>query len=133
MIFTNIISDYFRWHYSKAFKELFHVWINFLWFITHFFSLKELLISLFSPWRRMVEAKQEGWSFEGFLSYIIINILSRLVGFIMRSGVIVTGTICLLLIVALGLTTIALWVVLPVGSVIATLAGISLLASNLFI
>jgi hypothetical protein len=81
----------------------------------------------------MVEEKHKGWSFEGFASYLVINILSRLVGSIMRSGVIVTGVICLILIITLGLITIALWVVLPVLSVVAIIAGISLLFSNLYI
>ncbi len=130
MIFGSIISDYFRWHYTRAFSELFHVWLNFLWFIIHFFSIREIFFSLFAPWRRMTEEKKKGWSFENIAAYVIVNLLSRVIGFVMRSAVLVSGLVCLAAVIAVGATTFVLWIFLPAIITGAFIAGISLLASN---
>ena len=130
MIFTSIISDYFRWHYSRAFGELFHVWLNFLWFVIHFFSLPQLSRSLFSPWKRMTEEKQGGFSFEGLATYLIVNLLSRVVGFLMRGSVIALGLLVLALTISAGLITIVLWVTAPVVIVASLGIGVTLLITN---
>jgi hypothetical protein len=133
MIFSIIIGDYVRWHYTRAFGELFHLWLNFLWFVIHLFSLKELTVSLFAPWRRMTEERKRGWNLEDMTAYIIVNLLSRIVGFIMRSGVIVAGVICLTAIIVSGAVVIALWFFLPAIAIASLCAGIALLASNLLV
>ncbi len=130
MIFTSIISDYFRWHYGRAFGELFHVWLNFLWFIIHFFSLPQLARSLFSPWKRMTEEKQSGFSFENFAAYIVVNLLSRTVGFIMRGTVILIGLTILIGTVVTGLIVSLFWVIAPIVIIGALGLGVSLLISN---
>lgn len=130
MIFTSIISDYFRWHYGRAFGELFHVWLNFLWFIIHFFSLPQLARSLFSPWKRMTEEKQSGFSFENFAAYIVVNLLSRTVGFIMRGTVILIGLTILIGTVVTGLIVSLFWVTAPIVIIVALGLGVSLLISN---
>lgn len=130
MIFTSIISDYFRWHYGRAFGELFHVWLNFLWFIIHFFSLPQLARSLFSPWKRMTEEKQSGFSFENFAAYIVVNLLSRTVGFIMRGTVILIGLTILISTVVTGLIVSLFWVIAPIVIIGALGLGVSLLISN---
>jgi hypothetical protein len=133
MIFSNIIGDYFRWHYGRAFSELFHLWLNFLWFVIHFFSIKELSRSLFAPWRRMTEEKKRDISFENIAAYIIVNLLSRVVGFIMRSSVLIVGLISLSITIVIGSIIFLLWIFLPAITVAAFVSGISLLASNLFV
>ncbi len=133
MIFTGIISDYFRWHYGRAFSELFHVWLNFLWFIIHFFSLPQLGRSLFSPWKRMTEEKQKGFSFEAFAAYIIINLLSRLVGFLMRGTVLLLGLIVLAGAIMAGALTFLFWFAAPVVIVVLLGMGVSLLISNIIL
>lgn len=133
MFFSNIISNYFRWHYGKAFAELFHLWLNFLWFIIHLFSIREMFLALFAPWRRMTEQKKKGFSFENFAAYIIVNLLSRIIGFIMRGSVLLTGVICLSVTITMGALTFITWVFLPAISIATIVVGIALLSSNLFI
>ena len=133
MIFTSIISDYFRWHYGRAFGELFHVWLNFLWFVIHFFSLPQLGRSLFSPWKRMTEEKQKGFSFEALAEYVIINLLSRLVGFLMRGSVILARLIVLTITILGGFITFLFWLTAPVVIVVSLGVGVTLLISNILI
>lgn len=113
MLFLSIVHHYLRWHYSRAFFEIFHVWLNLLWFIIHFFSIPQLMRSWFSPWKRMTEERGEKWSFEDLASYFIIGFLSRLIGFFLRTIIIVLGLLCLFLTVITGFTVYAFWIFAP--------------------
>ena len=53
------ILDYLSWHYTRAFRDIGSVWLNFMWFILHFFSMPLFLRTLFLT----VEAR-ECWTQE---------------------------------------------------------------------
>ena len=113
MLFLSIVHDYFRWHYTRAFMELFHVWLNFLWFIVHFFSLPQLVRSWVAPWRRITEQRGRKWSLEDLASYLIIGFISRLIGFVLRTVVILLGLVALLLFTLAGFLMYVFWLVAP--------------------
>jgi hypothetical protein len=113
MLFLTIIRHYLLWHYTEAYKELFSVSKNLIWFVVHFFSLPQLLRTLFSPWRRIVEEKKRNWNIEDFASRVLINIISRIIGAIMRLLVISIGLVCLLATLTISLATCILWVFMP--------------------
>ncbi len=113
MLFLTIIRHYLLWHYTEAYKELLSVCKNLIWFVVHFFSLPQLLKTLFSPWRRIVEEKKKAWDLEDFASRILINILSRIIGAIMRLLVISIGLVCLIVTLTLAALTCILWVFMP--------------------
>lgn len=78
----------------------------------------------------MTEERTKGFDFETFLSYLIINLLSRVVGFILRSAVILVGLTVLLLTVLSGFSIFLFWVVAPVAIVALLALGVSLVISN---
>lgn len=129
MLFLTIVQDYLLWHYSRAFLEIFHVWLNILWFIVHFFSIPQLLRSWISPWKRIVEQRGRKWSLEDLAAYIIIGFVSRLVGFILRTIIIIIGLSALLLAVAAGFATYAFWVAAPLFIIALLGFGITLLVT----
>jgi hypothetical protein len=113
MLFLSIVHHYLTWHYTRALMEIFHVWQNFLWFTFNFFSIPQLLISWFAPWKRMTETRNGQWNFEAIAGFIIVNLLSRLIGFILRSIIILLGLSALLLLVIAGFATYVFWVAAP--------------------
>lgn len=113
MLFLSIIHHYFVWHYSRAFLEIFHVWLNFLWFVIHFFSIPQLMRSWFAPWKRITEARGDRWKLEDLAGFIIIGFLSRLIGFLLRTVVISLGFMCLVLVAFGGLITYIFWIAAP--------------------
>jgi hypothetical protein len=131
MLFVSVAKNYFTWHYTKAFSELFAVWLNFLWFVTHFFSLPQLFGSLFAPWRRMTEDRRGVHSLEDWLGFIIINLVSRLIGATFRITIIVCGAISLALTIALGIATYLFWLIAPVVITASLIVGVALLVSGL--
>jgi hypothetical protein len=113
-MFLSIMHHYFLWHYSRAFVEIFHVWKNFLWFTLHFFSIGQLLRSWFAPWKRITEDRGETWNLEDLAGFLLIGLISRVIGFIIRSAVIFVGLVSLLVVFLGGITTYLFWIIAPV-------------------
>ena len=114
MLFVAIMHHYFLWHFGRAFGEILHVWKNLLWFVFHFFSIGALLKSWFAPWKRITQERGENWNMEDLAGFILIGFISRLVGFIIRSTVVLLGLTALLLVTVGGIATFLFWVAAPV-------------------
>ena len=127
MLFLSIVHHYLLWHYSRAFLEIFHVWLNLLGFVVQFFSIPQLLRSWFSPWKRITETRGEKWNLEDLAGFIIIGFFSRIIGFILRTIVLALGFICLFIVVAAGLVTYIFWTIAPMVIIITFGFGITLL------
>lgn len=125
MLFVTIIHHYLLWHYTRAFYEIFHVWRNFLWFVIHVFSLPQLVRSWFAPFKRMTEGRGEAWNLEDLASYVIIGIISRIIGGFIRTIFIMLGILALAFVVAGGLGVFLFWVIAPVSIIVLITGGIS--------
>lgn len=105
-----IILDFFTWHYLKASDFIIRVWFNFVDFGFYFFSVKLLLKTLFSPWRRVeLVDKTPGFSLQKLFQQLTFNLISRFIGVIVRSIFIFCGLIFTLLIFLLGLIIFIAW------------------------
>ncbi len=105
------ISDYFRGSFHSFVEALMNIAI----FLPYFFSVRTLLRTLFDPWKNLTAQKTErGFSFSGWFNRLGFNLVSRGMGFMMRSILLFTYLIILLLyIVTLPLIFIAYFVMLP--------------------
>ena len=113
MKFGRLATDYFVWHYSTAFFDLWRVFTNFLWFIYSLFSISFLLETFFDPFERRQETHRSSDDIDDFLSSIVVNILMRMVGVVMRFFIILFGIVLLILTLILGLLAFVLWPLLP--------------------
>lgn len=127
MLFLSVMHHYLFWHYTRAFMEIFHVWLNLLWFVVHFFSLPQLIRSWVAPWKRMVEDRGGKWNLEDLAGYVLIGLLSRLIGFILRTIVISLGLITLFITTIGGFLTYAFWIAAPVVIIALLVFGVLLL------
>lgn len=123
------MQHYLSWHYSRALKEFFHVAKNLLWFIINFFSLPQLIRSLFAPFRRITEERGNRFSLEDLAGYIIIGIISRVIGFILRLTIILTGATILILLSVLFAFTYVFWLMAPLALVAMIAFGLHLLVT----
>jgi len=131
MFLPLIIHDYFVWHYGRAWLEMWGLWRNYMWYVVHVFSLPQLMRSWLSPFKRISEGRGSKLSLEDFASYIIINILSRVVGAVARTAVICAGLVTLLVTVIVGFLIYAAWMILPFLIIGLLGAGLSLLFISL--
>lgn len=113
MLFVSVAHHYLLWHYTAAFKEILHVSKNFMWFVVHFFSLPQLLRSYFSPWKRMTEDRGQTLSFEDLAGFVIINLISRIIGMILRTIIILSGITALVLLLIGIVVTYVFWLFAP--------------------
>jgi hypothetical protein len=127
MLFISILHHYLLWHYGSAFKEILHVWKNLIWFTFHFFSIPQLLRSFFQPWKRMTEGRGRTFNFEDLAGFVIINLISRILGIMIRTSIITLGVITLgLLIIGIILTYI-FWLLAPLLLVLNLYYGLVLM------
>ena len=123
MGFAVFLKDYVLWHYWEGIKNIAALGLNFLRFENHFFSQKLLLKTLFSPYRRMQERYKKGFDVEAFLESAIINFITRLVGFLLRSVILLaSGVANLFTIIAIPIALV-LWIFLPLLIVALLIAG----------
>ena len=111
----NIIYTFIRWHFLTFPSHLVEIWSNFLRFTIEFFSVPTLLKTWIEPWRRLSENYKGGVSnIAENIQVLILNIFSRVLGFLIRTVVIALGVISIFLVLAFGVLVIAIWIILPI-------------------
>lgn len=110
-----IFIIYLYWHYGAGLRGLFRIWKNFLLFSFHFFSLIPLLQTLFSPWHRLTSSYGRGFDPKVWARALTENMISRVLGAIVRSMIISIGLVAELGTLGIGAFLIFLWVTLPVA------------------
>ncbi|MBU2028592.1 AAA family ATPase [Patescibacteria group bacterium] len=109
-----MLADYFSWYYSKGFRGAILILGNFLKFFWHFFSIGFLSRRLFSPWKKDITfSNWRGIHPVLFFKKIIDNGFSRIIGFLIRSLVIILGISIEVIFFFLGLTLLIFWILLP--------------------
>ena len=130
MNLLSITKNYLVWHYSTAYNDIVHIWWNYIWFVNHLFSVPDVLKSLFAPFKRMQEEKSSILNHpEEFFSNLLVNFIMRLVGFFLRSVIMLMAFLGFTVVIVGGLLFITLWSVLPVLIVTLFMNGIKTLIS----
>lgn len=121
LFFSGII-----WHYTKAYKEIFTLLCNTVWFLFHLFSIKDLIRTLFAPWQRLGERYRGGFHIGEWFASVAINVLMRGVGFFARSIVILIGLCCVVFTVVVFGAVFVVWTLIPVILVFLFVSSIKL-------
>jgi len=115
MKFFMIVPYYIYWHYTQGIAELSRNLFNFLIFEFHFFSVKELFSTLFSPFQRLKENYGNHFvDFERVISTFVVNIIMRIIGFFVRSFILLIAFASILVSVILIPIIVIIWLVIPV-------------------
>lgn len=122
-----IILGYLRWHYSKAVFSLSKIWINFLFFILNYFSIKLLFLNFFSPWKRMADSYPKAFDLKKYFFVFIANIITRIVGMILRTILIIVGLFCFTAFILLYPLIIIIWLALPLIVIFLICLGLTLI------
>ncbi len=106
-----VFIEFFRWWYAEGWITLVKKLAARLRNIWYVFSVPTLLRTLFAPWRRIVTYPAKG--FGPMMRAMVDNLISRLIGFIVRVMVILAATVGFILTVVLGVIFVVLWPVAP--------------------
>lgn len=82
-----------------------------------YFSLDLLLRTLFSPFRQISAGKVQG-PLAVQMRALVDNLISRVIGAIVRSLMIIIGIVAIVISVTMGLISIVLWAAVPLAPVI---------------
>ena len=112
-ISQNIIWQYLEWHFFDTPKAILKAWKNFLLFDLNYFSIFLLLKTFFSPWRQYRWSYSRGLDIPLYLEVFFSNLISRVLGAILRTVIIFLGLISEIIILILGFLLFLGWFILP--------------------
>jgi hypothetical protein len=117
-MFQNIFFQWLEFQFIDVPRGILKAWRNYLLFNLKYFSIKLLLRTLFSYWRNYYWAAPRGFDAGGYFGAKAGNFISRILGALMRSFLIIIGLAMEIFIFAAGAIVFLVWLVLP-----ALLAG----------
>lgn len=127
MGFPALIKEYISWHYGTALKEIIVLERNFLWFGYHLFSIKLLLSTIVSPLYRIHESYKGLGSMEMLMENAVANIVSRAVGLVFRTIVIILGILFEALLAMAILPVLIFWLLLPLIIPLSFFIGLNII------
>lgn len=123
-----VLKDYIFWHYTVAYVDQIYILKNYVWFLKRFFSIREVVKSLFSPWKRIQDDKGSLLRDPGnFFASLIVNTIMRIVGFFARMILLLIALICFLVLLVIALIVMVLWALIPLIVVFLFGKGVTLL------
>jgi len=125
----NITVIWTFWYFIEVPKNIISGWRNFLWFGMNYFSIPLLLKTLFSHWRRYAWSYGRGFDIVRYFNVFFSNLMSRILGALMRIILIFIGIIFEIFIFFLGLIILVGWFLLPLFLIFGTLIGFAILLS----
>lgn len=128
-IYMTLVLTYIRWHFGMGLQEIYEFWKNLSWFGYHFFSISLLCHTLFRPLYRIHESTPPGagLNLELFFENITINLMARMIGFLLRAFLIICGLCYQIIILILGALCFLLWLFLPILPFILILQALRLI------
>ncbi|MFA5431418.1 MAG: hypothetical protein WC319_00850 [Candidatus Paceibacterota bacterium] len=119
----NILIKYLYWQLIITPKKVLFILKNYLAFGFTFFSIKETLRSLFSPWKRYLWDYGRGFDIGKYIEVFFSNIITRIIGFIMRLFLIAFFVLYELIVLVLGIVIFLLSIVYPFLFIVVIING----------
>lgn len=123
----NIISLWIEWQFFDVPRSILRGWGNYLKFNLNYFSVSTLLKTFFSPWRKYSLAYGKGFNLRRYFEVFIFNLMSRIIGAVLRLFFIFLGLLTEILIILAGAVIFFGWLVLPVLLVAGIFYGFRIL------
>ena len=106
------IVGIFSWWYGKGFVRRAQIIKSRLIILADFFSIGLLLKTLFAPFRQ-ISADATGASFAEKMKAFFDKLLSRIIGAVVRTFMIIFGLVAMILQLLLGFITLIFWFIIP--------------------
>jgi len=110
----NILFAWISWQFFDAPKFVLKVWKNFLLFNLNYFSVPLLIKTFFSHWRGYKWSYGRGFDIGRYFEAFASNLISRILGAIVRSILILIGLLIEILIFFKGIIIFLGWLFLPI-------------------
>jgi hypothetical protein len=108
-----LVMSFFSWWYGRGWKTVIDSLKPRLQGMADAFSVRQLVRTWFAPWRRIMS--EPGRSLDDKMRAAVDNAFSRVVGFVVRSCVLIAACITLTVVAVLILLEIIVWPLLPLA------------------
>lgn len=115
------------WQFFDVPKAILGAWKTFLLFNLNYFSVPILLRTFFSHWRRYYYSYGKRWDPKRYFEAFVFNMMSRIIGAILRTVFIVLGLAVEILIILGGAVVFLGWLVLPFFLIFGLIFGLKLI------
>jgi hypothetical protein len=122
-----ILARYLAWQLYDVPRALLAAWKNFLRFNLDYFSIPVLLRTYFSYWRKYSSSYGRGFNMGRYFETFIFNMMSRIIGAILRTFFIILGLISELFIIIAGAAALLVWLVSPLILIFGLFLGIKMI------
>jgi hypothetical protein len=114
MMSSSLGNVFFKWYWREAPRSILHGARNFLIWGANLFSLSLTIRTLFAPWRKTIHARREsGFDFADFFDAVLFTNFSRLIGFVVRSFILIFGLMFETVVLFFGIVIFLSWIILP--------------------
>jgi len=125
---NNIVFQMIAWQFFDMPKEILKGLKTFLLFNLNYFSVTSLIKTYLSPWRRYGSRYGNPFDLWQNFQVLVFNLMSRIIGAVIRTFFIIFGIMSELFILIIGLIIFITWFLFPVLLIIGFVFGISLLS-----
>src|SRR3990167_8829245 len=106
-----MLFEFFAWWYGPGWLQAWRDSLNWAQKVQQAFSVDILLKTLFSPWKRIVSLP--GRSIDEKFRAAIDNLVSRVIGFVVRSLVLISALVMIAVTAVAGVVLAILWPLVP--------------------
>jgi len=110
---VNIVFQFLVWYFWDVPKKILLIWKNFLKFNLEYFSIFLLLKTFFAPWRDYRWDYGRGFDLARYAETLFSNLITRIIGAIVRSFLIAIGLAVEIFIILIGGVIFISWFLLP--------------------
>ena len=111
---AGIFWQWISWQFFDVPKNILKAWKNFLNFGLYYFSIPLLIKTFFSPWRRYKWSYGKGFDIGKYFEAFVSNLISRILGAILRFFLIIIGLLFETFIIFAGFFVFLGWLILPI-------------------
>jgi len=109
----SLVPQYFKWHYWDRVRIIAKAWKNYLVFNPKYFSMLSLVKGLFAYWKKYHYSYGRGFDPQRFFEALSFNMISRVIGAIIRLLLLLIGIFSELMILVGGFLILMAWIFLP--------------------
>ena len=120
---------FFSWWYSFLPRRLYLAFSAAMITLTDLFSVKVLLPTLFSPWKRDI-VSTENLALQEKFQVWMMNLASRFIGFLIKIFVLATYAVVMVVAVVAFTALFILWIAFPLAIIVLIIIGIMNLSGS---
>ncbi len=122
---TKITILVVRWYFIEMPTAIFYNTIEYMKSLAYIFSFIFLIKTLVSPWKNQLYAyPSKGLDLKKVTEVFISNSVSRIVGLVMRTFVILIGVLLEVLVFLLGITFFIVWFLFPLVFILSIIGSL---------